>query len=229
MIKDIAELGYKQTEGFPGIYDDPEGFRSLLDRHGLKMPSGHFALNALEMDFPGVSRIADALGMSRIYCPMLAQADRPSDKAGWREFAARLQAVRSRVRDTGRDFGWHNHDFEFRAMADGAIPMREILEGAPDIGWEADIAWIVRGGCEPMDWIERYGKRITAVHVKDIAPSGECEDEDGWADVGHGILDWNALTVALRSAGCDLFIVEHDMPTDAGRFARRSIASFRSY
>jgi len=229
VINDIAELGYTQTEGFPGIYGDPPGFRRLLDMHGLKMPSGHFALDTLEGSFSRTMDIADALGMSRIYCPMLARPDRPSDEAGWRAFAPRLQDIWRTVRESGRDFGWHNHDFEFRVMADGAMPMREILEGAPDIGWEADIAWIVRGGGEPMDWIERYGKRTTAAHVKDIAPSGECEDEDGWADVGHGVLDWYALTAALRGGGCDLFVVEHDRPSDAGRFARRSLASFRSY
>ncbi len=225
----LAELGYTQTEGFPGVYGDPEGFRSLLDRNGLTMPSGHFALDTLEDDFSRAMDIASALGISRIYCPMLAPSERPSDRSGWRAFATRLQAIGDQVCASGRDFGWHNHDFEFRASPDGTVPMREILDGAPDIGWEADIAWIVRGGDDPTNWIGNYGNRITAVHVKDIAPSGECEDEDGWADVGHGILDWSALTTALRSAGCDLYVVEHDKPSDARRFAERSIAAFRSY
>ena len=51
----------------------------------------------------------------------------------------------------------------------------------------------MRGGADPLDWIDRYGARIVAVHVKDIAPAGECADEDGWADVGHGTIDWPAI------------------------------------
>ena len=229
VIRDIAELGYSQTEGFPGVYGDPDGFRILLDTHGLTMPSGHFPLDMLEDGFSQAMDIAAALGMFRIYCPMLSQAERPSERTGWQAFAARLQAIGDRVSASGRNFGWHNHDFEFRAAPDGTIPMHEILDGAPDIGWEADIAWIARGGGDPMDWIGQYGKRITAVHVKDIAPVGECDDEDGWADVGHGTLDWSALTTALRASGCDLYVIEHDKPSDARRFAGRSIAAFRSF
>lgn len=229
LVRDIARLGYTQTEGFPGVYGDPDGFRRLLDAHGLTMPSGHFPLDMLENDLARALDIRALLGISRIYCPMLEQADRPSDRTGWRAFAARLQTVQKDLSEAGIEFGWHNHDYEFLAAPDGTIPMREILDGAPDIGWEADIAWIVRGGDDPMDWIERYGCRIGTAHVKDIAPPGLCTDEDGWADVGHGTLDWRALKTALHAAGCDLYVVEHDKPSDIRRFARRSIAALRSY
>ena len=50
---------------------------------------------------------------------------------------------------------------------------------------------MIRGGADPLEWMRPYGNRITAVHVKDIAPAGESADEDGWADVGHGTVDWN--------------------------------------
>ena len=229
VIRDIAKLGYNKVEGFPGVYEDPKGFRRLLDTYGVTMPSGHFSLEMLEDGLPDALDIAATLGMSRIYCPMLAPTRRPSDRSGWQAFAAHLQAIRSGMCEAGFDFGWHNHDFEFQPGADGTIPMQAILEGAPGIGWEADIAWIVRGGSDPVDWIANYGDRITAVHVKDLAPSGENEEEDGWADVGHGTMNWNALTASLRSAGCSLYVVEHDKPSDARRFAERSITAFRSY
>ena len=87
----------------------------------------------------------------------------------------------------------------------------------------------MRGGGDPLDWISRYGARITTAHVKDIAPAGTCDDEDGWADVGEGVMNWAGITQALRDAGTDLFIMEHDKPSDATRFAKRSIAAFRSY
>ena len=47
-------------------------------------------------------------------------------------------------------------------------------------------------------------------------------DEDGWADVGHGALDWPPILAAINAAGMRTFIVEHDKPSDAERFARRS-------
>ncbi|PWW00427.1 sugar phosphate isomerase/epimerase [Hoeflea marina] len=221
----LSEAGYGQVEGFGGVYEDPAGFRALMDGNGLTMPSGHFAIDALEGDLDGVLAKASTLGIRTIYCPHLAEELRPTDRAGWEAFAARLEAVGAGVRAAGYGFGWHNHAFEFVALADGTVPMQVILDSAPTIEWEADIAWIIRGGGDPSDWIRRHGARITAVHVKDIAPEGECADEDGWADVGHGTVAWTDLLAQLRGSGAErLYVMEHDKPSDATRFAERSIA-----
>lgn len=225
----LADAGYTQVEGFGGVYDDPAGFRGLLDRNGLTMPSGHFSIDALEGSIDSVFETASTLGIERIYCPHLVADKRPTDKAGWQAFAARLAAAGEKVRAAGFGFGWHNHDFEFVAQADGSIPMQVLLEGAPDIDWEADIAWIVRGGADPLDWIARHGSRITAVHVKDIAPAGEAADEDGWADVGHGTVEWKRLFADLSAkTPARLYVMEHDNPSDVKRFASRSIDWARS-
>ena len=96
-----------------------------------------------------------------------------------------------------------------------------LLTAAPDLEWEADIAWIVKGGGDPLDWIDRHGPRITAAHFKDIAPAGEKADEDGWADPGTGTMDWPAIAAALKAkTPCELLVAEHDNPSDFGRFAR---------
>ena len=71
--------------------------------------------------------------------------------------------------------------------------------------------------------------RITAAHVKDIAPAGENAAEDGWADPGHGTVDWPALYAALKAAGVEHFVMEHDNPADPARFAKRAIASAKSW
>ena len=81
-----------------------------------------------------------------------------------------------------------------------------------------------------MKWIDEYGQRITAVHVKDIAPAGENANEDGWADVGHGTVDWAGLIKAFREKSpAKIFVMEHDNPSDLERFARRSIESAKTY
>ena len=220
----LAAAGYRNVEGFGGVYDAPADFRKLLDSNNLAMPSGHFSIAALEGDIDGVFETAATLGIERIYCPHIAADQRPTDRAGWQAFAARLSAVGEKVRAAGFGFGWHNHDFEFVTLADGSVPMQILLEATPEFDWEADIAWIIRGGADAADWVSRYGNRITAVHVKDIAPAGENQNEDGWADVGQGTVDWTGLFKQLKSqTPASLFIMEHDNPSDAGRFASRSL------
>lgn len=226
----LARLGYAEVEGFGGVYGDPQAFRALLDAHGLSMPTGHFAIDLLENDFAEAERTARALGIRMIACPHLVADARPRDSAGWLAFGKRLGALGRTARDAGFAFAWHNHDFEFARLPDGSVPMTHILEGAPDIGWEMDVAWIIRGGADPMPWIEKHGRRVTAVHVKDIARPGEKLDEDGWEDVGHGTVDWKTLFYALRdNSPAEHFIMEHDKPSDAERFARRSIETARNF
>ena len=228
-LKMLKDAGYGAVEGYGGLYGDPAGLKAELDRVGLAMPSGHFSLEMLEREPDRAISIARTLGMRAVYCPHLAADDRPAGAAGWRAFGKRLEEAGAPFRAAGLDFGWHNHDFEFRATSDGAIPMEEILHGGPGLSWEADIAWIVRGGADPLEWVGRFGSRITAAHVKDIAPEGECVDEDGWADVGHGVMDWRGIWEALRATPAALMVMEHDKPNDDRRFATRSIASVNAF
>jgi len=224
----LAATGYTQVEGYGALYADAAKVQELqaaLAQTGLKMPSGHFSLDMLETQPDRVCEIADMLGIERVFCPHIGPEDRASDAAGWRAFGARLEKAGAPIRDADLAFGWHNHDFEFAALDDGSTPMEHILAGGPALEWEADIAWIIRGGADPLKWIEKHGDRITAVHVKDIAPDGQSADEDGWADVGHGTVDWAGLVAALKGHDVKLWVAEHDKPSDPERFAKRSFAS----
>ena len=80
----------------------------------------------------------------------------------------------------------------------------------------------MRGGADPIAELQARAHKVVAVHVKDLATAGECADEDGWADVGHGTLDWLSIMAAVHATPAKYFVVEHDKPSDAARFARRS-------
>jgi sugar phosphate isomerase/epimerase len=228
----VAKAGYTSVEGYGALYADDaavEATKAGLAATGLTMPTGHFGLGQLETDVEKVLGIARSLKMERLYCPYVMPDDRPTDAAGWTAFGARLQAASAPYRAAGYGFGWHNHDFEFKALADGSLPQDRIFEGGPDLEWEMDVAWVIKGGADPLEWIQKYKDRITAAHVKDIAPEGQNADEDGWADVGHGTVDWKTLTAALRAIDVRHFVMEHDNPKDDARFAMRSIASAKTF
>jgi sugar phosphate isomerase/epimerase len=235
VLKLVASHGYKQVEGYGALYAtlDEAGLsamRAELDANGLTMPTGHFGLDLLEKEPDQALLIAKTLGVEAIYCPHLVADLRPTDESGWLAFGKRLQEAGKRYQDAGYTFGWHNHDFEFKQLPDGSTPQEQIFTGGPDLTWEADIAWVIRGGADPFEWIEKYGSKITAVHVKDIAPAGENTDEDGWADVGHGTVPWKDLISALKAkTSAKYYVLEHDNPKDIERLASRSMASFKTY
>jgi sugar phosphate isomerase/epimerase len=230
VLKIVADAGFTQVEGFGGVYDDPKWLKAEIDKNGLTMPTGHFALDLLENDFGAAAKIAETLGMKILICPHIGADLRPADAAGWRGFGERLGKVGETAKAAGYEFAWHNHDFEFQPLADGSFPQDHILAAAPNIGWEMDVAWVIRGGADPLPWIEKYGRRIVAVHVKDIAKPGEGLDEDGWADVGHGTVDWPGLMKAFGTkSAARYYVMEQDNPNDIERFARRSIESAKAY
>lgn len=221
----LGQLGYRQVEGFGGLYADPAGLAADLKKNGLSMPTGHFGLDQLK-DTSGALRIAEALGVKRIFCPFIMPDQRSEDESKWLELAETLAELGEKFGAEGYGFGWHNHDFEFAPTTSGRTPMEIILDTAPGIEWECDIAWVIRGKADPLAWFDRYGDRISAVHVKDIAPEGENADEDGWADIGHGVVGWDKLINEVKArTKAQYFVAEHDKPSDPVRFATRSIAT----
>ncbi len=229
ILKKLAALGYAEVEGFRGVYGEPEKLRAELDRLGLAMPSGHFSIDMLEKEKKKVIRIASALGINKLVCPYLVADDRPNTAKGWKDFGGRLETISRTYRAEGFAVAWHNHDFEFFPLKDGSTPHELMFSAAPTLDWEIDVAWIIRAKSNPLKWIKAYAGIITLAHVKDIAPKGKCIDEDGWADVGYGTVKWQAVMDALRQTRCMHYIMEHDKPGDAERFARRSLISARKF
>lgn len=227
----LAGLGYSAVEGYGDLFaglEDPSLLRGLLDAAGLQMPTGHFSIDMVERTPGRVVELARAVGMEAVFVPAIPRAERTKDARGWAEFGERLRRAGQPILDAGVRFGWHNHSFEFVPLSNGEMPLDLILSASEDLSMEVDLAWMVRGGADPLDWIARLAPRIVAAHLKDIAPDGVAEDEDGWADLGHGTMDWPALMAALRTTPCRHFVMEHDNPSDDARFARRSIETGRT-
>lgn len=229
LLDQLPAIGLTNIEGYAGVYADPKAYRLAMDANGLSMPSGHMGVDDIEANFDATMDIVRTLGIGRVFAPYLEEKDRPTTADGYIDLAKRLNSAGLKYAEHGISFGWHNHDFEFFALPDGSVPMELLLEHAPDINWEADLAWIVRGGCDPLDYIARYGHRITAVHVKDIAAEGTNLDQDGWADLGTGTLDWKAYLQACRAQSDNMiYALEHDKPSDPIAFARRSAVAFKA-
>lgn len=228
VLATISRLGYRQAEGYGGLYADPAALRARLDANDLTMPTAHIGLDDLAKPAETL-KLAETLGISVVICPWLAPEQRPADAAGWQRLGERLQELARPYQEAGLGFAYHNHDFEFVRFGD-RYGMDLLLEAAPSVTVEADIAWIARGGAEPLPWLEANGSRIIAVHCKDLAAPGENAAEDGWADFGHGVLPWGELAqTALQKTGARYFVAEHDNPSDIERFATRSIAAIRSF
>ena len=225
----LAALGYRQVEPYGGLYGALDDLAVAFNRHGLRSPSGHFGLDLLEGDFKRALTIVRTLGMTFVVAPFLPPSERPTDVEGWKVFGARLAAIAEKFASERLTFGWHNHDFEMRALPDGSYPIDRILDASDKIQWQADVGWIARTGADPLHWLARYKDRIGALHVKDLAKAGEKADEQGWADPGAGVLDLKKIVAAGIAAGAKILVAEHDAPSDYERFASAAIAALRGF
>ncbi len=217
----LARLGYRKVEPYGALFAEADILKAALDKGGFAAPSSHVGIEVFRTDFAAVAPLAARFGFDIVVVPYLQQPDRPKDEAGWTAFGKELQGYAVRLKDAGLRLAWHNHDFEMVPLPNGKVPMDLIFAAAPDLLWEADVGWITRAGADPLPWLERYRDRIKVVHLKDLAPAGTLADEDGWADVGTGTIDWRRLVPALSATGA-IMVVEHDNPADWERFARRS-------
>ena len=229
ILSRLSGHGYKAVEGYDDCYGDAKGLASMLRENGLIMPTGHFGLRRLE-DVRWVVDVCREVGISTVIGPNIEAADRPDTTADWKHMGREIASIGRAIVAEGLSFAWHNNDFEFMPARDDVLPMQILLEEAPDIGWQFDVAWAIKGSSDPAWWMDRYGSRIVSLHVKDIAVQGENLDEDGWADVGRGVLDWPSLVAsALEKTHASTFVIEHEAVSDFDRFAINSLLAAREW
>ncbi|HEY8382618.1 MAG TPA: sugar phosphate isomerase/epimerase [Microvirga sp.] len=222
----VAEAGYRSVETVGSHLDDAANVRAKLDARSLKATSSHVSLAALRERPGAVAEACRTLGLTDLFMPAVPPDQRDMDAAGWRDLGAELGRMAEQFQGEGITLGYHNHHWELTPKDGSRTALELIFEaaGASPLAWQVDVAWLVRGGVEPKEWIRRYSDRIVSAHVKDIAPNGRNEDQDGWSDVGAGTLDWRDLWQACRRAGARVMVVEHDKPADPTQTARASFA-----
>ncbi len=224
----VQAAGIKLVEAVQGHLDDAAGFKAKLDARGLQAPSCHVSMEALESRLDWIVEGARTVGFTHLYMPAVPNEQRVQDAAGWQRTGAALAVAADKLGKEGLSLGYHNHDWELKALDDGRIPLEVLFEAAPDLGWQADVAWLARGGADPLNWLDRYKDRLTAIHVKDIAPAGQNLDEDGWCDVGSGTMNWSRLWGQCLQYPVALMVLEHDKPKDGARFAKASADFLRT-
>lgn len=101
-----------------------------------------------------------------------------------------LRRIMSLCRDNGVELNLHNHTYE---VEDDMHDLKGTLARIPEIKLGPDLNWLVRGGVDPVDFIEAYGENIVFLHIRD-------QNADGtWSEaVGEGDMDYVAIGKALH-------------------------------
>ncbi len=216
-LKIVHDAGVRAVETVGTQNVSAPELKRLLDRYSIRAVSSHVQLAELRDNLDGVVAFNRSIGNTTLVVPYLDQKDRPRDAAGWTALGQELGRIARQVRVKGMQLAYHNHDFEL-ADFDGQTGLELLFAAAgPDLKTELDLAWVARAGLDPAVMLGKFRGHVFAVHAKDNAPKGQAEDEGGFAAVGQGVLDWNAILPAAATAGVQWYIVEHDQPRDPAK------------
>ncbi|PZT10694.1 xylose isomerase [Stenotrophomonas maltophilia] len=216
-LKIVHDAGVRAVETVGTQNVRAAELKRLLDRYSIRAVSSHVQLAELRDNLDGVVAFNRSIGNTTLVVPYLDQKDRPRDAAGWTALGQELGRIARQVRVKGMQLAYHNHDFEL-ADFDGQTGLELLFAAAgPDLKTELDLAWVARAGLDPAVMLGKFRGHVFAVHAKDNAPKGQAEDEGGFAAVGQGVLDWNAILPAAATAGVQWYIVEHDQPRDPAK------------
>lgn len=223
MLDIVADAGFQYVELYGALFSQATRVQSLLEQRNLKSSGTHVSLEDLKGDLARVVDQANIYGITSLFVPSVPVPLRDMGASGWREFGRDLASVADELAKSDLTIGYHTHDWDFRPKEGDQTALDLVFDaaGSAPVEWEADIAWLSRAGVDPLVWLERYQSRLTAVHIKDLSPIGTNEDEDGWADVGSGILDWSVLWPSAIERGAKVMVIEHDRPLDPARTITR--------
>jgi sugar phosphate isomerase/epimerase len=207
----IAAIGYRDVEFAPGYAGRrAEAVSAALERHGLRAPAAHVALEALRRQWTATVDAAHVIDHDYIVVPWLDEKERRTI-ADYERLADELNRLGAAARRADLHFAYHNHDFEFTPIG-GRVPYDVLLDRTDpdDVYFEMDLYWITKAGHDPVAYFDRYPERFPAVHLKDSAGA----PAHRITEVGGGTIDFKRILARRKQAGIQHAFVEHDQPAD---------------
>ncbi len=249
-LEKVAEIGYKNVELITNVTDDgltfgpnlsPGAHLRELERVGLKALGCHF-MPKEGMDWDKVIQSCADTGGTALVIPF------------WffnsREDVLSLCDTMNRAGELGKKHGvevyYHNHFQEFQ-MFDGEVVMDTMLANTePDlVKFEFDTYWAIRGGQDPITWIQKFGKRCDLLHQKDL-PSGvtplnllevlaqnpekplmevlQVITDDHFTEIGLGTLNIAEIIAAGQTYGDVRYVIVEQDRTTKGEFESVAIS-----
>lgn len=219
----LKEAGLNTVE-FAGFYGlTPAEMKAKCEKYGLRPLASHTSIGAFEEQLPYI----DELGIKMVYIPSY-YIDKLTDPEGYREFLDLANAMGEKLRERGIRFGYHNHHRELLGE-DLLMKMANDLE---DFTIELDIYWACAAGKDPVELIKSYGKKLSALHIKDMDkkadPSSPRELPN--AIIGEGQCNAEECFRAAYGNGVDTYILEVEYyPCDYKEYIKKSVDAINGF
>jgi sugar phosphate isomerase/epimerase len=203
-LADVAKMGYEGVE-CAGYYKlKADELHKILDQNGLKCFGTHTSLTSLTGDaLKATVEFNKTLGNRLLIIPSLPRANIASVTA-MIDTAKLLTDLSGQLKEFGMRVGYHNHNVEFKPVAD-RIPWEVVFSNAgPDVIMQLDINHCIDGGSDPVAILKKFPHRTLTIHLTEHGgPAG--------AVIGEGTVPWKEI-FELCETICDTeyYIVEQE-------------------
>jgi len=215
----MKDCGYThaQTAGTYS-YMSPEKFKELADEYGIELMGTHYDWDLICNDIEGTARYHKAIGAKYIGIGGATLGNTKEEILSFIDKFNNLAKIY--VEDYGFEaLTYHNHTQEF-CKIDGKTRMDWLIEGFDKryTGFVLDSLWAQLGGENVCELIEKMGKSVVCVHLKDLTPNHKYKLENGKTlyafprliEVGEGNMKFEGIIRTAEKYGCRYFTVEDE-------------------
>lgn len=205
-LKKVADAGYNGVE-FAGYFNtSAKDLKKALVDLNLKAAGTHVGGKPL---FENLQEVIDySLEIDNFYivCPGIGR-DMGSSADAWKKTADLFNQIGQKCKDHGIQFSYHNHSFEFKKFDEEYGLDILVANTDPDlVHIELDTFWVEYSGLRSVDFMGKYGKRCSLLHIKDM----KSWDEKINTEIGSGVMDFKEITALGKELGTDWYIVEQE-------------------
>ncbi|MDA3846352.1 MAG: sugar phosphate isomerase/epimerase [Vallitaleaceae bacterium] len=208
VLKQIKDIGYDavQISGIgPVTKELALRYQTICEALELEICATHVGLSDLQEDLDWIIEYHNMWKCH--YVGIGSMPNGYKTKTGVIEFAKICNELGAKLNKEGIHLVYHNHRFEFEKF--GSKTMMDMLFDNFDnhVEFEIDTYWVQAGGMNPVEWIEKVDGRMGVVHFKDMRIK---DDQQEFAEVGSGNLDWHQILEACRKTAVIYAAVEQD-------------------
>jgi len=239
-LERVHDIGYRNVEfafhntGADGRFEvayTAAELKRIMSSVGLKVVTSHVSYHP-NLDWDAVIRYNAELGSEGVVMP----AAFFTSKQDALDLAAWLNRSGRKCKAEGMEFYFHNHYHEFETFEGETVMDMLLAHTDPElVKIELDTYWALRGGVDPLEFMDRHASRIGLLHQKDLSAAatpvnllekvsgpltpeavfGAVERGD-FAEIGNGVMDIAAILDKAKTLSAVKYIIVEQDQTSKG-------------
>ena len=223
-LKQIAAIGYTEVELAGAHGKKPAELKKSLDDVGLHCSSVHIGQGGIQESITYANELGAKYVISSVLLPKppakgFMEALNALTLDDYKSMAQKANEMGEQAKKAGLQFGYHNHNFEFKPHPEGTGYDTLLQSTDPElVKLELDCGWMSAAGHDPAAYLKKYPHRYRLLHIKDFKPTErpsvglDPASRPAPAELGRGHVDYAPIFAAAKNSDVEWYFVEQEPP-----------------